>query len=246
MAKTSGLGDDLYAGGYHIGGDIQSLVINGGPATIDVTDITQSAHARLGGLRAGAIKAVAFHDSAASGTTSAHLAFAPLPTADVIGTYLRGSALGNPAACCNARQLNYDPTRTAAGELTIAVDMESDAYGLEWGIQLTANPRTDGSATVGAFYDQGAGNTFGAQAYLQMVSITGTSVDVSITHCTTSGGAYTTLIDFGSIVAASAPTAVRGAAAGTVNEFLKVVTTGTFSNAVFFVAFMLNPVAVVF
>jgi hypothetical protein len=246
MAKTSGLGDDLYVGGYHIGGDIQTVAINGGPATIDVTDITQSAHSRLGGLRAGAIKVVAYHDNAASGTTSAHLAYAPLVLTDQITTYLRGSALGNPSACLNGKQLNYDPTRGAAGELTIAVDDESNGFGLEWGIQLTASPRTDGSGTVGVAYDQGAGNTFGAQAYLQMVSITGTSVDVSITHCTTSGGAYTSLIDFGSIVAASAPTAVRGTAAGTVNEFLKVVTTGTFSNAVFFVAFMLNPVAVVF
>jgi hypothetical protein len=246
MAKTGGLGDDLYAGGYHIGGDIQTVNVSGGPAQIDVTDITQSAHDRLGGLRTGAIKVVAYLDSAASGTTSAHLAFAPLPRTDVIVSYLRGQALGNPCACCNAKQLNYDPTRAADGSMTIAVDAESNAYGTEWGVQLTADPRTDTTGTVGVAYDQGAGNTFGAQAYLQMVAITGTSVDVSITHCTTSGGSYSSLIDFGSIAAASAPTAVRGSAAGTVNEFLKVVTTGTFSNAVFFVAFMLNPVAVVF
>jgi hypothetical protein len=247
MAKTGGLGDDLYAGGYHIGGDTQTYVVNGGPAQIDVTDITQVAHDRLGGERTGAIKGVFYHDNAASGSTSAHLAFAPLARTDVIlSVTAGGKALGGPVACCNAKQLNYDPTRPTDASLTIAVDSESNAYGLEWGIQLTASPRTDTTGTVGVAYDQGAGNTFGAQAYLQMVAITGTSVDVSITHCTTSGGAYTSLIDFGSIAAASAPTAVRGSAAGTVNEFLKVVTTGTFSNAVFFVAFMLNPVAVVF
>lgn len=245
--KTSGLGDDLYAGGWHIGGDIQSLVVAGGPATLDVTDITQSAHSRLGGQRTGSIKVVAFHDSATAGTvTSAHNAYSPLPTTDVITTYLRGQALGNPVACCNARQLNYDATRGTDGSLTFAVDAESDGFGTEWGVQLTASPRTDTTATVGAFYDQGAGGTNGAQAYLQLVSLVGTSVDVSITHATTSGGAYTTLIDFGSIAAASAPTSVRGTAAGAVDEFLKVVTTGTFTSAVFFVAFMLNLVPTVF
>jgi hypothetical protein len=243
--KTAGLGDDLYADGYHIGGDIQSLVVSGGPATLDVTDITQSAHSRLGGLRAGAIKVVSYHDSAAPGVvTSAHNVYSQLQTTDVGVSYLRGQALGNPVACCWAKQLNYDPTRAADGSLTLAVDAESNGFGVEWGIQLTADPRTDTTATTGAAYDLGAGGTFGAQAYLQLVSLTGTNVDVSITHATTSGGSYTTLIDFGSQTVA--PNSFRGTASGTVNEFLKVVTTGTFSQAVFFVAFMLNPVAVVF
>ena len=49
MAKQSGLGDDFYIAGYHIGGDIQDVAVHGGPAPGDVTDITQSAHApRLG------------------------------------------------------------------------------------------------------------------------------------------------------------------------------------------------------
>ena len=54
MAKTTGLGDDLYVAGFHIGGDIRQVVLNGGPTNqLDVTDITQSAHSRLGGLRNG-------------------------------------------------------------------------------------------------------------------------------------------------------------------------------------------------
>ena len=243
--KTGGLGDDLYAGGWHIGGDIQSLTVGGGPATLDVTDITQSAHSRLGGQRSGLIKVVAFHDSAAGGTvTSAHNAYSPLLLTDQVVSYLRGQALGNPVACCNARQVNYDPTRGADGMLTFAVDAQSDGFGLEWGVQITADPRTDTTATVGAAYDQGAGGTNGAQAYLQLVSLTGTNVDVAIQHSTTSGGSYSTIIDFGSQTAA--PVSVRGAVTGTVDEFLKVVTTGTFTSAVFFVAFCLNLVPTVF
>jgi hypothetical protein len=241
MAKTGGLGDDLYVAGFRIGGDIQSLTVSGGPAQIDVTDITQSAHARLGGQRTGAIKVVAYHDPAAG---QSHAVYSPLPTADQIVTYLRGQAVGNPAACCNAKQLDYNATRANTGALTFAVDAESNGFGTEWGVQLTAGLRTDTTATAGPFYDQGAaGAGFGAQAYLQLISITGTSVDVTVQHATTSGGAYTTIIDFGAQAAAGS---FRGTSAGAVNEFLKVTTTGTFTNAQFMVAFMLNPVAVVF
>lgn len=241
MAKTTGLGDDLAVAGFHIGGDIQSLTVAGGNTPIDVTDITQSAHSRLGGLRAGSIKVVAYHDPAAG---QAHAVYSPLPTTDQIVTYFRGQAVGNPAACCNSKQVDYNPTRTNTGALTFAVDAESNGFGLEWGLQMTAGFRTDTTATVGPFFDQGAGSfTNGAQAYLQLVAFTGTSVDVTVQHATTSGGAYTTLIDFG---AQTAIGAFRGTAAGTVNEFIKIVTTGTFSNAVFAVVLMTNLVAVVF
>jgi len=242
-AKTSGLGDDLYVTGYHIGGAIRQLTAGGGPTNqLDVTDITQSGHARLGGLRTGKISVVSYLDIASPG---AHTAYAPLPTSDQITSYLRGQALGNPVACCNAKQINYNPTRANTGEITFAVDAESNGFGLEWGIQLTANPRTDTTATTGAFFDQGAGfpTSNGAQGYLHLVGFSGTSVDVTVQHATTSGGAYTTLLDFG---AQTGIGSFRQSAAGTVNEFLKVVTTGTFTSAVFFVAFMLNQTAVVF
>lgn len=240
MAKTGGLGDDLYVAGFHIGGDIQSLAITGGNTPIDVTDITQSAHSRLGGQRAGSIKAVAYMDTAAG---QAHAAYSPLPTTDQIVTYLRGQAIGSPAASCNSKQVDYNPTRTSTGQLTFAVDAESNAFGLEWGIQLTANPRTDTTATVGAFYDNGAAGTFGGQAYFQVVSVTGTSVTIDIQSATTSGGSYTTTGLTSQAFTTQGAQRVAVSNVTTINEFLKVVTTGTFSNAVFFVAFVLNPVA---
>ena len=242
-AKTTGLGDDLYMTGYHIGGAIRQLTVGGGPTNqLELTDITQLAHARAGGQRTGKFALVSYLDIASPG---AHTAFSPLSTSDQVVTYLRGQALGNPVACCNAKQINYNPTRANTGELTFAVDAESNGFGLEWGIQLTANPRTDTTATTGAFFDQGAGfpTSNGAQGYLHLVGFSGTSVDVTVQHATTSGGAYTTLLDFG---AQTGIGSFRATAAGTVNEFLKVVTTGTFTSAVFFVAFMANLVPVVF
>lgn len=168
-----------------------------------------------------------------------HQALAVIPTADVVATYFRGTTLGGQGASTVAKQTNYDPTRDNVGNLTLKVDLVGNRIGMEWGTMLTAGLRTDKAATTGAFFDQGTPTTtnFGAQAYLQLVEFVGTSVDVSITHCTTSGGTYTTLIDFGSL---SAIGAVRQTVSNVtaVNEFLKVVTTGTFTWAVF--AVMIN------
>lgn len=172
-----------------------------------------------------------------------HDALSPLPRTDVVASYLRGTTVGNPAACLIGKQIDYAPTRDNTGNLTIKCEVQANGFGLEWGKQVTAGLRTDTTGTTGTAFDQGAGGTHGAQAYLQLVDFVGSSVDIKVRHCTTSGGTYADLIDFGSL---SGIGSVRGTAAGTVNEFLKVVTSGTFTYATFAVVFCLNPVAVVF
>lgn len=199
FAKSTGLGDHFAFGGYLIGGDIQQLEMHGGNAPIDVTDITQSAHSRLGGLRDGAISLTAFFDNAAG---AAHAALSPLSRADIIATYLRGQAIGNPVLCQTSRQLNYDPTRGTNGELTEKIDAQSDGYGQEWGNQLTAGPRTDTAATDGTAWNRGASSGFGAQAYLQAIALTGTDVTVTIQH-SPDNATWTTLAAFEEIVSAN-------------------------------------------
>jgi hypothetical protein len=173
-----------------------------------------------------------------------HQALSPLTRLDQVATYFRGTAIGNSAACMVAKQLDYDPTRDTSGNLSLKVDLQANSFGMEWGTMLTAGLRTDVTTTTGAFFDSGAGSfTFGGQAYLQLVDFVGTSVDVSITHSATSGGTYTTLADFGSQTAIGG---FRVPVTGTVNEFWKVVTAGTFTYATFAVVFNKNPVAVSF
>lgn len=169
-----------------------------------------------------------------------HNALAPLPRADEICTYARGTAIGNASACMRGVQLNYDGTRDNTGALTFQAEITADGFGTEWCKLLTPGIRVDTAPTVGSVYDQGAASNYGAQAYLQLIELVGSSIDVAITHSTTSGGTYTSLIDFGSLTAA--PAAVRGSVSNTttVNEFLKVATTGTFSYALFVVAFNQN------
>lgn len=311
MAKSSGLGDNFYLGGYDLSGDVSSVDQISSPMTpIDVTPVKYSANQRIGGLRDGDLQFTSFFENAGSvsapsfpATTVAvtstyswyvvatitggtvtnvsvngstvgtgdgtyvipplgtiavtytgspawtwtavgteHNALSPLPTADTVATYFRGTTVGNAAMSINGKQINYDFTRDNVGNLTAKVEVQANAYALDWGVMLTPGLRTDTTGTTGAYYDQGAGSAYGGQAYLQLVEFAGTSVDVKIEHCATSGGSYTSLVDFGSLTAVGAVRVALGNTA-TVDEFLKVVTSGTFTYATFAVQFTQNLVA---
>jgi hypothetical protein len=248
MAKSSGLGDNLYVGGVDLSGDINSLgSVHGGPATIDVTGIDKLAYERVGGRRDGAIDFTAYFNPSAA---QAHPVLSALPAADVQLAYCRGTTLGDPAACLVGKQVNYDPTRAAAGDLTIAVAAQANGFGLEWGRQLTAGKRTDVAATNGAGVDFGASSAFGLQAYLQVFSFAGTSVTVKLQESNDNGGgdAYADTVGGGFTAVTVAPGVQRIATAGgqTVKQWLRVVTVGTFNPAVFSVVVARNLTATTF
>lgn len=181
MAKASGLGDALYIQGFNASGDIQQLgSISGGPALLNMTGIDKSAYERIGGLRSGQFEMTTFFNTVAV-TGATHEKLAALPRTDVILTYCRGTALGDPAASLIGKQVNYDPTRGDDGMLTFGVSAQSNGYGIEWGRQLTAGVRTDTAATNGTGVDTAASASFGGQAYLQVFApFTGTDVTVKI------------------------------------------------------------------
>lgn len=176
-----------------------------------------------------------------------HTALIRFPSTDQVAMYFRGSTIGNAGAAINAKQTDYDFTRDNVGNLTAKVDLAGNSFGMEWGEMLTAGIRTDTAPTVGPFQDDGAGTAFGGQAYLQIFSLVGTSIDIAIQSATTSGGSYTTVagLDFGSVATASVPYSARVASTNTttINEFVKVTTTGTFSFCQFAVLFVRNPIA---
>lgn len=201
--KVSGLGDDFLFGGYHIGADIQTLAISTPLGVLEVTGITRSAKERLGGLRDGGMDATAYLDPAAG---QAHAAFSPLTLSDVVATYLRGQAIGSQAFCLNSKLIDYAPTRGADGSITEKVTCQANGFGGEWGEQLTAGVRTDTAGTNGAPQNDGAATLWGAQAYLQAVSVTGTSCTVTIQHAP-DGSTWTTLLAFAA--QASAPATQR-------------------------------------
>lgn len=244
MSKQTGLGDQLYVDGYNLSGDIGSLggISSGVTGTFDVTGIDKSAHERILGLRDGGLEFSAFFNDDAG---QAHPRLSALPTTDRVLTYCRSQVLGAPAAGLVAKQIDYNPTRAADGALTIAVQAEANGYGLDWGHQLTAGQRTDAAATDGTGVDlTTVSTTFGWQAYLHVFAFTGTSVTVTlqdsadnVSFANLTGGAFTAATGITSQRLAGSPTA-------TVRRYVRAITSGTFSNAVFAVAFTRNEAAV--
>jgi hypothetical protein len=251
MAKQTGLGDNLYVAGRDLSGDTGSIgTIGGGPTTLDLTDISQSAMDRLGGLRDGRLEFSAFFNDAAG---RAHPTLSALPTTDVQVMYFRGTSLGGQAAAMVGKQVNYDPTRGSDGSLTIAVSAVSNSFGLEWGRSLTAGKRSDSSATNGTGVDfaqpLAGSSTFGLQAYLQVFSFSGTSCTVTLQESSDNGSSDSFgAVTGGAFAAASAVGAQRIATASgqTVERYLRAVTSGTFSECTFAVVVNRNDTATVF
>ncbi len=199
MAKQTGLGDNFYAAGYNLSGDTASVdSVFGGPDALDITGIDKSAKERAGGLRGGGMSWTSWFDDAAK---AEHVALSPLPRTDVHVMYFRGTTLGNPAAACVAKQVNYDPTRNTDGTFQFNVEAQANAFGLEWGRQYTSGTDTATGAATGVSIDHGAATSFGLQAYLQVFDFTGTDCTIRIiesdddgsvdTYAAVTGGGFT-------------------------------------------------------
>ena len=242
MSKQSGLGARFFVAGYNLSGDIGSLSrIGGGPALLEVTGIDKSAVERIGGVIDGAIEFQAWFNPAAD---QAHDRFSLLPSSDQIATYCHGTTLGNPAASLVYKQVTYDGNRAQDGGFTFDIQaLASAGYGLEWGRQGTAGIRTDTAATNGSSIDDGASTAFGLSAYLHVFAFSGTSVTVKLQESSDDGaGDAWADVTGGGFTAATGITSQRIATASnlTVERYLRVVTTGTFSNAQFAVNIVRN------
>jgi hypothetical protein len=250
MAKSNALGDNLYVAGYDLSGDSNTIALHASQGTLDVTGMNKSANERiLGGPRNGEISWNAFFNTAAN---QAHSRYKLLPTADVIMSYYRGTALGGDCASMVSKQVNYDGSRGTDGGFTFALQAQSDGYGLEWGVSGTAGIRNDTTATNGSSVDLGAAfgtPSFGMQAYLHVFAFTGTSCTVKI-QSSSDNGAGDAFADVtgGGFTAATGITSQRIATSSTlaIERYLRVVTTGTFSVCNFAVTMHPNIVSVVF
>lgn len=245
MAKTSGLGDQLFIGGNDIGANVSAIgTISTPRAVLEGTAITMSANARIFGQRDASAEFTAYFDPAA---LASHSVLKPLPLTDTNVMYLRGTNLGDESFNIVGKQLNYDGTRATDGSFTLGVAIQSNGFGADWASQLTAGKRSDTVATNGTGVDfttaaNPAAAAFGFQAYLQVFSFTGTSVTIQLQDSTDNisfgnitGGAFT--------VVSAAPTSERiqsASATLSVARYVRVITSGTFSQCTFAVTFARN------
>ena len=102
---------------------------------------------------------------------------------------------------------------------------------------MTAFDDTHSSAGSGTVVDGGAATSNGGVGFLQVFSLASGSVTVKVEESTSSGGSYAAVTTFSTVGTSDVPTAERTEMTGTVKRYLKVTTTGTFSNAVIAVGF---------
>lgn len=240
MAKQSGLGDQLFIGGVDIGADISAIGNISTPReTLPATAITQSAMARMYGKRDGQMEVTTYFNDASG---EIHATLKALPRTDTQLMYLRGTTLGNASIGLVGKQLNYDPSRGDDGSLTFGVSAVANAFGLDWCKQMTAGKVTHASAGNGSIVDFGTGTkAFGFQAYLQVFSLGSGTATVKLQESADDDGDPDTFADvsgggFTAVTAAGAERIQSVSATLSVERYLRVVTTGTFTNLVFAVS----------
>jgi len=240
MAKVNGLNVRLYVEGYDLSGDANALSGMGYTnELLDVTTLDVEAKKRIVGIADAEISVDAWFDAASNRSHAVWTSNSgKQPTADQDVLVPMGAAVGDPCVGLVSKQGTYTTTRSPGSAISAnATYTTSDGSGLEFGVMLTAHDDTHSSAGSGTVVDGGAATSNGGAAYLQIFSLASGSVTVSVQESTSSGGSYTNIVNFSTVAAAAAPTSERLVMTGTVARYLKVTTTGTFSNAKIAVGF---------
>jgi hypothetical protein len=242
MAKQSGLGDQLFIGGRDVGADISAIGSLATPReTLPATGITQSAMARMFGKRDGQAEFTSYFNDA---TDQEHEALKGLPRTDVHVMYCRGEGIGNEAFCIVGKQVDYAFNRGDDGSLLMTTPVPGAAYGADWADQLTGGKDTHASGASTTSLDLGAAFSFGWQAYLQVFSLgSGTAeIDIEGSSDNGSGDAFAAITDgaFTNVTGRTVERIQSASATQAVERYIRVTTSGTFTDLVFAVAINVN------
>jgi hypothetical protein len=231
MAKQSGLGDALFYNGYDLSNDIKAVTRAGAPSTLlDRTGIDKSAMERAFGLVSSEIGFDAYFNDAAG---RAHPVLRAAAT-DVLVTYFRGTALGNPAASHVAHKTSFGLTRSQDGDIIQPVMTLGNGYALEWGKQMTAGSdnATGAANTTGVDFGDDIRATsaaFGLAAYLHVFAFTGTDATITIQESSNDGGgdpyANVTGGAFAEITTAPVTERIETSLTQTVEQYLRLALT---------------------
>ena len=238
MAQVSGLNVRLYVMGYDLSGDANALDSAGySQALLDTTPLNTTAMTRITGLADSSLGVNGYFDNASN---KIHDVFTSnsgkLPTADQLVLVPFGSAVGDPCFGIVAKEAEYNVSRSSGTAMTVSSSFSHNATGNtsaggEFGEMMTAHDDTHSSAGSGTEVDSGASSSNGAVGILQLLSLASGSVVVNLQESTSSGGSFSNFMTFSTVAAAGAPTSERLEMSGTVQRYLKLTTTGTFSKA---------------
>lgn len=245
MSKKSGLGAYLYVDGVDLSGDIASFSLGAPSSLLTVPGINKSAQERIYSMFDGTIDYTGYFNDAAGAEFPT---MKTKPATDRIACFLLGQTAGNVAAGLVAKQTTYDHTRGNDGSFTHTVKLEGNGYGLDYCQQLTAGAITHASATssAGVSSDEGAATAFGLSGYCQVISLGSGSPTVKIQSSSDDGGTdpYSDVsgATFGVVAAGAGYHFVTSSLTASIERYLRVTTTGTFTNLVFLVIVCRYPV----
>ena len=235
MTKSSGLSQQFLIGGYDLSGDVGSISNAASPRGIlEVTAINKAGKERLYGLADGLLEFATWFDDAA---LLEHIALKGLPATDRNVLWAFGGSIGSVAAMLIAKQINYDWTEGQDRSLAGKISCQANGTPLEWGNLLTPGKVTHSGATNGASQNDLASSAYGIIGYIQCTAFTGTTVTVIIQESSdnAAGDPWATKLSFTAITGAQS--AERKTATGTVEQYVRVSSSGTFTSAAIIVAY---------
>lgn len=233
MAKKNGLAQEFYAHGYDLSGDIGAINESSAPREVlEVPVLNKSGMVRLLGRADGTMEFHTWFDDAAE---KAHVALKALPTADVILLWAKGGTVSDVASALVAKQVDYPLERGEDGSLSASVRGMANGTPLEYLELLTAGLITHGSAASTASIDNAGSTANGMVAIVEIVD-TDSGTPTIIIQDSPNDSTWSTLISFTAVASGNEPTAERKTVTGTVDRYLRITTTGTFSACDFIVA----------
>ena len=229
MAKIAGFGMRQYVQGYDLSADSNSLTVATDQELYDVTGLDSSAVKRIIGMANGTVSFDGLFDDAAGKRHAIYSSNSgKLPTADQIILLPIDSSVGDPMVGFLAKQANYNVTRAGGSAIATSVEYSSNGYIPEWGVMLTSLQDTHSSATDGTAVDNSASTSAGGVGYLQVFSLGSGTVTVKVED-SADNVTYADLITFTN---ATGITAERATVSGTVDRYIRVSTSGTFTAAI--------------
>ena len=194
--------------------------------TAEVTTFGNSAKSYIAGTKDATISLGGFFDGAASAVDE--VLQAALGGSALISVCPAGVAtIGNRCSLADCITTSYTVTAAVADAVTVAAEAQVTG-GLLPGVvlaSLVARTATGQTAAV----DNGASTAAGAKAFLHITAFTGTNVTVKVQESPDNS----TWADMITFTQATGVTSESGTAAGTVDRYLRVDISGTFTTVTF-------------
>lgn len=239
MAKQTGLNCRAYVHGYDISGEVSVLTNAGYTQTLlEVPTLTKLAVERLIGVEDGSLGFNTWFDPASDLSHDALLVSGAVPTADRVVLFALGAAIGDPCIYLTAKQANYNVNRSPNAAIEITAGFEANAFGLDFGIMLTAHDDTFSSLGFGTSFDMvTVSTTAGASAVVELMSLNSGTVDFDIQD-SADNSSFADITDM-SFVALTARGAERleTASGATIRRYVRLEAANTFTTAVVAVGF---------